>query len=157
MPPYFLSYSVSDADLVSIRAQYGALVDSSSNRLRVADIQVRLGDPKLDNTHGSHRGSAVNSLELPLVDDRQALARTLWLATNTGYSNALDNYLRVKTEVAGPRQGRRFVARLQRGNAAGVDRQNGAARGGRIAPRGKSALRTFPRFSASTPTCIRTS
>jgi predicted Zn-dependent protease len=64
----------------------------------VADIQIRLGDPKLDNTHGSHRGSAVNSLQLPLVDDRHALARTLWLATNSGYSNALDNYLRVKTE-----------------------------------------------------------
>src|SRR5579859_2683056 len=99
VPPYFLSYSVADADQVSIRAQYGALVDSSANRQRVADIQVRLGDPKLDNTHGSHRGSAVNSLELPLVDDRQALTRTLWLATNTGYSNALDNYLRVKTEA----------------------------------------------------------
>jgi TldD protein len=97
-PPYFLSYSVSDADMISIRAQFGALVDSSSNRARVADIQVRLGDPKLDNTHGAHRGSAVNSLQLPLVDDRQALARTLWLATNTGYSTALDNYLRVKTE-----------------------------------------------------------
>ncbi len=98
VPPYFLSYSVGDAEIVSIRAQYGALVDSSSNRARVVDVQVRLGDPKLDNTHGSHRGSAVNSLQLPLADDRQALARTLWLATNTGYSNALDNYLRVKTE-----------------------------------------------------------
>src|ERR1019366_4836950 len=29
--------------------------------------------------------------------DRQALARTLWLATNTGYGNARDNSLRVKT------------------------------------------------------------
>ncbi len=98
VPPYFLSYSVSDADIVSIRSQYGSLVDSSSNRVRMADVQVRLGDPTLDNTHGSHRGSAVNSLQLPLVDDRHALAQTLWLATNTGYSNALDNYLRVKTE-----------------------------------------------------------
>jgi TldD protein len=99
LPPYFLSYSVSDADVVSIRAQYGAVVDSSANRVRVADVQVRLGDAKLDNTHGAHRGSAVNSLQLPLTDDRQALARTLWLATNTGYGNALDNYLRVKTEA----------------------------------------------------------
>jgi predicted Zn-dependent protease len=99
VPPYFLSYSVGDAEMLSIRAQYGALVDSSSNRARVVDVQVRLGDPKLDNTHGSHRGSAVNSLQMPLTDDRQALARTLWLATNTGYSNALDNYLRVKTEA----------------------------------------------------------
>jgi len=99
LPPYFLSYSVSDASSVSIQAQYGALVDSASSHVRVADVQVRLGDPKLDNTHGTHRGSAVNSMQLPLTDDRDALARSLWLATNTGYSSALDNYLRVKTEA----------------------------------------------------------
>jgi predicted Zn-dependent protease len=99
LPPYFLSYSVSDASAVMIRAQYGAIVGSSANHVRVADVQVRLGEPKLDNTHGDHRASAVNSLELPLVDDRQALARSLWIATNTGYGTALDNYLRVKTEA----------------------------------------------------------
>jgi TldD protein len=99
LPPYFLSYSVNDASYVGIRAQYGALVDSATNHVRVADVQVRLGSSKLDNTHGTHRGSAVNSLELPLSDDRVALERTLWLATNTGYGNALDNYLRVKTEA----------------------------------------------------------
>jgi len=99
LPPYFLSYSASDATAVAIRAQFGALVDSSANHVRIADVQVRLGDPKLDNTHGNHRGSAVNSLQLPLTDDREALARSLWLATNTGYGTALDNYLRVKTEA----------------------------------------------------------
>jgi predicted Zn-dependent protease len=99
LPPYFLSYSVNDASYVGIRAQYGALVDSATNHVRVADVQVRLGSSKLDNTHGTHRGSAVNSLQLPLSDDRVALERTLWLATNTGYGNALDNYLRVKTEA----------------------------------------------------------
>jgi predicted Zn-dependent protease len=99
LPPYFLSYSVSDATGVSIRAQFGALVDSSQNHVRVADVQVRLGSPNLDNTHGDHRASAVNSLQLPLGDDREALGRSLWLATNTGYGTALDNYLRVKTEA----------------------------------------------------------
>ncbi len=99
LPPYFLSYSVSDATGVSIRAQFGALVDSSQNHVRVADVQVRLGSPSLDNTHGDHRGTAVNSLQLPLTDDREALGRSLWLATNTGYGTALDNYLRVKTEA----------------------------------------------------------
>jgi predicted Zn-dependent protease len=99
LPPYFLSYSVSDASGVSIRAQFGALVDSAVNHVRIADVQVRLGSSKLDNTHGEHRGTAVNSLQLPLGDDREALARSLWLATNTGYGTALDNYLRVKTEA----------------------------------------------------------
>lgn len=99
LPPYFLSYSVADATSVSIRAQYGALADSSSNHVRIADVQVRIGDPKLDNTHGNHRASAVNSLQLPLGDDHVALARTLWMATNAGYGTALENYLRVKTEA----------------------------------------------------------
>jgi TldD protein len=99
LPPYFLSYSVADATSVSIRAQFGAVVDSSSNHVRVADVQIRLGSANLDNTHGNHRGSAVNTMQLPLVDDRTALSRTLWLATNIGYGTALDNYLRVKTEA----------------------------------------------------------
>jgi predicted Zn-dependent protease len=99
LPPYFLSYTVRDTSFVSIRALYGALAESSAGRTRSADVQVRVGDPKLDNTHGTHRGSAVNSQQLPLGDDREALARSLWLATNTGYGNALDNYLRVQTEA----------------------------------------------------------
>jgi predicted Zn-dependent protease len=99
LPPYFLSYSVGDATMVAIRAQFGALVSSSANHIRLADVQVRLGSPKLDNTHGTHRSSAVTSTALPLNDDREALARSLWLATNTGYGNAVENYLRVKTEA----------------------------------------------------------
>ena len=99
LPPYFLNYSVADASAVSIGAQSGGLVNSSSNHARVADVQVRIGEPKLDNTHGRHRSSAVTSTELPLTNDREALARSLWLATNTGYGSALDNYLRVKTEA----------------------------------------------------------
>jgi TldD protein len=99
LPPYFMSYSVSDVSAIAIRAEYGALADSSSARERVADVQIRLGDAKLDNTHGNHRGSGVRSFSLPLGDDREALTRALWLGTNSGYSSALDNYLRVKTEA----------------------------------------------------------
>jgi predicted Zn-dependent protease len=90
---------VSDASAVSITAQFGGLVSSTANHMRQADVQVRIGEAKLDNTHGTHRGAAVNSITLPLTDDREALARSLWLATNTGYGNALENYLRVKTEA----------------------------------------------------------
>jgi TldD protein len=99
LPPYFMSYSVADASAVAIRAEFGALADSSSVRDRQADVQIRLGEPKLDNTHGNHRGSGVRSFQLPLADDPVALKRALWLGTNSGYGMALDNYLRVKTEA----------------------------------------------------------
>jgi predicted Zn-dependent protease len=62
------------------------------------DVQVRLGSPAEDNTHGDHRNSALTTLPLPLTDDRDAIARSLWYATNRGYARALDGYLKVKTE-----------------------------------------------------------
>lgn len=96
--PYFLSYAVSDGDSISIAAQFGAIVSANENRRRTADVQVRIGTPAEDNTHGDHRNSALTTVPLPLTDDADAIARSLWFATNRGYGKALDSYLQVKTE-----------------------------------------------------------
>jgi TldD protein len=96
--PYFMSYSVSDANMISMGAQYGAIVSSNQSHRRMADIQIRLGSPAEDNTHGDHRNSALTTIPLPLSDDHDAIARSLWYATNRGYAKALDAYLKVKTE-----------------------------------------------------------
>jgi TldD protein len=96
--PYFLSYAVDDATSVSIAAQYGAITGSHESHGRSVDVQVRLGAPAEDNTHGDHRNSALTTMPLPLSDDREAIARSLWFATNRGYARALDGFLKVKTE-----------------------------------------------------------
>lgn len=96
--PYFLSYSVADSESVSINAQYGAITSSNIAHFRTADVQVRLGSPLLDNTHDAHRTSALTTLPLPLSDDRTAIERSLWFATNRGYGKALDALEKVKTE-----------------------------------------------------------
>jgi len=96
--PYFLSYAVDDAASVNIVAEYGAIASSNQSRVRSVDVQVRLGSPAEDNTHGDHRNSALTTLPLPLTDDRDAIAHSLWYATNRGYARALDGYLKVKTE-----------------------------------------------------------
>jgi TldD protein len=96
--PYFLSYAVSDSDSVSLQAQYGAIAGSNESRRRLADVQVRLGTPAEDNTHGDHRSSALTTVPLPITNDREAIARSLWFATNRGYGKAVDGFLKVKTE-----------------------------------------------------------
>ena len=96
--PYFLSYAVADAASLTMSAQFGALTASNQSHTRTADIQVRIGAPALDNTHGDHRTSALTTIPLPLADDPAALSRSLWFATNRGYGRALDSYLKVKTE-----------------------------------------------------------
>jgi TldD protein len=96
--PYFLSYAVDDATSLSISAQFGAITGSNESHRRSVDVQVRLGSAAEDNTHGDHRNSALTTMALPLTDDRAAIGRTLWYATNRGYARALDAFLKVKTE-----------------------------------------------------------
>ena len=98
-PPYYLSYSAHDQYSLNIMAQQGALITSEDTRTRAADVVVRVGDPKLDNTHDTHRASAIDTVPLPLADDRNAIERCLWWATNFEYGNALQTYLQVKTET----------------------------------------------------------
>ena len=88
-------------------AQFGALSNENESRRRSADVQVRLGSEGEDNTHGTHRNSALTSMQLPLTDDKEAIARSLWFATNRGYGKALDSYLQVKTEQQVRGEGRR--------------------------------------------------
>lgn len=96
--PYFLSYAVSDAESFSMTAQYGAVALSNQSHRRNADVQLRVGTPEQDNTHGDHRNSALTTIPLPLTNDREAIERSLWFATNRGYAKALDSYRTVKTE-----------------------------------------------------------
>jgi predicted Zn-dependent protease len=98
-PPYFISYDAHNTSGLSILAQQGAILTSVDNHRRTADISVRVGDTRLDNTHGNRRNTAMHSIVLPLTDDRLAISRSLWWGTNTGYSNALQSYLKAKTET----------------------------------------------------------
>jgi TldD protein len=95
-PPYFLSFQVSEINSVAITASRGALRDSTENRLRNLDINVRVGDFKLDNTNG--RGGVTGSVRLPIEDDVAALKSSIWLTADSAYKNAVDTYLRIKTQ-----------------------------------------------------------
>ena len=99
LPPYYMSYSGHEVYAVDITAEQGGLVASEANHARLVNIVLRIGDPRLDNTHGEHRASAVSTFPLPTGDDRRAIARSLWWSTNQLYGNALQTYLQVKTET----------------------------------------------------------
>src|SRR4029453_2813436 len=49
--PYFIAYEVHDRSNTIIEARNGALVTSNSNRFRVIDVDVRVGDHKFDSDH----------------------------------------------------------------------------------------------------------
>jgi TldD protein len=99
-PPYYLSYTVYDQDFVVLVGAYGSLLTDAVAQRRFADINMRVGLPELDNTHGQSRPSGVNSGSLPLGNDGDAIARVLWELTDREYKRAVPSLLNVRTNTA---------------------------------------------------------
>jgi predicted Zn-dependent protease len=105
-PPYFLSYQVTETSERRIQASFGALRRSSLERSRLLEVEVRVGDYALDNTHklrDSRRVFRQNFLGvngIPIEDDLDALKSSLWLETEKKYRQAVDELIQVKTDLA---------------------------------------------------------
>jgi predicted Zn-dependent protease len=99
-PPYYLSYTVYDQDFVVLVGAYGSLLTNSAAQRRFADVNMRVGGPDLDNTHGQSRPSGVTSGSLPLGNDADAIARVLWELTDREYKRAVPSLLNVRTNTA---------------------------------------------------------
>jgi TldD protein len=98
--PYFIGYAVFDHETISISATEGSLLNSSNNHQRWADVTMRVGGVGLDNTHGEGRESGISGGPLPLENDRNAIARGLWLLTNGEYRQASATFTNIKTQKA---------------------------------------------------------
>jgi len=98
--PYFTSYSVADEDSLWVIGSQGGLLNSIRTRRRTAEVGMRIGAPALDNTHGEERRSGLSIAQLPVRDDRDAIARVLWKLTYEQYRQAQQAYSNVKTKTA---------------------------------------------------------
>ena len=97
--PYYISYTVADANNTIIAASQGAIATAMQNHTRRADVITRVGSATLDNTHNENRESAIVSGSIPLSDDHAAIQRTFWDLTNRGYRQAMTAFLRTKTRA----------------------------------------------------------
>ncbi len=98
--PYFMSYSALDQRLDMITGQQGALFDPVSRHVRSVDVSIRVGSHQMDNTRSDRRASGLGSVLLPVEDDRDAIARALWLVTDRQYKQAARAFLEVQSDVA---------------------------------------------------------
>lgn len=87
--PYFILFSSDDVDMFTASASLGGLLNSGDGRVRVASIQVRLGDYKFDNMNCAFSGG-LRTVPLPLEDDYNALRTTLWLAADQIYKRSTE-------------------------------------------------------------------
>jgi predicted Zn-dependent protease len=95
-PAYFLSYDLVDYDELWVQAVHGAIVADHRDHGRAIDIDVRVGTPELDNSHGRDGDYSANGLGTGIAvaqdDDALAIGQALWLATETQYRQALEAF-----------------------------------------------------------------
>lgn len=102
LPPYFISYYITDINKITVSASFGRLKVSNQTHNRLLDIDLRVGDYTFDNTH-IIRGSSFNfggnlgAIELPLEDDPIAIKNAIWFATDKIYKSAIEKYEKAKT------------------------------------------------------------
>lgn len=98
-PPYFIGYEVSDIQSGRVDASFGSIEYSGIATRRVLDIDLRVGNYKLDNTHQvKDRGFSFTSADskiIPLEDDESAIRSAVWNATELAYKNAVNKYQNV--------------------------------------------------------------
>jgi TldD protein len=101
--PYFISYAVRENESLDIEAAFGALRSSQKDHSRLLDVDVRVGDYVLDNTHqirgqrGSNNGPAFSyPVLMPIDDDIDALRSVIWLETDQKYKAAVERFIQVK-------------------------------------------------------------
>ena len=103
MPPYFLSYEISESRSVSVRGAFGTILSSTESRSRLLDIDLRVGNPTFDNTHPIRGGAQFSDFSdrfsfapVVLEDNPSAIRRILWYQTDKRYKQALERYTRAK-------------------------------------------------------------
>src|SRR5437870_3418220 len=101
--PFFISYSVRENTSVSIEASLGALRSSDRDRSRLLDVDVRVGEYQLDNTHQIRGARGTNTgpnfsypVLMPIDDDVDALRSVVWLETDQKYKAAVERFIQVK-------------------------------------------------------------
>lgn len=101
-PVYFLSYEITEDKVASVYGSFGALTGWSESEQRGLDIDLRVGGPKLDNTHEIRGGGAPPRQRMRLVApvaDAEALRAALWQGTDREYKAASERYTQVRTDV----------------------------------------------------------
>jgi TldD protein len=105
-PPYFLSYQLTDNRAIQVSASFGALTGSSDQTTRLLDLDLRVGDYSLDNTHALRDSTGMpdfsEQLELqkiPLENGSDALRVALWHETERKYRSAVQRFQAVKANV----------------------------------------------------------
>jgi TldD protein len=96
--PYYVAYTITDAEQANVSAAFGALTSAHAYAGRLLRTDLRVGSAAFDNTN-FEPGAKVDAV--PMEDDYATLRRELWLRTDEAFKSALELYARKRAAAAG--------------------------------------------------------
>ena len=102
VPPYYLSYEITETHSIGVAGAFGKLQGSGDYRNRQLDVDLRVGDYTLDNTRevrGEMNYPQYSTTVVPIDNDPDAIRAMIWHQTDASYKRALDQLTKVKTNV----------------------------------------------------------
>jgi len=102
VPPYYLSYEITETHSIAVSGAFGRIERSGEYRNRQLDVDLRVGAYTMDNTRevrGDFNFPQFNSAAVPIDNDPDAIRAVLWHQTDASYKRALDQMTKVKTNA----------------------------------------------------------
>ncbi|MEM6830757.1 MAG: hypothetical protein AAF551_09600, partial [Bacteroidota bacterium] len=91
--PYYLSFKVDEVQLHEIHADFGGITLSDENFIRLANVDVRVGDYKKDNTSVPNANAfGMRSTPIPIDNDEQGVSYMMWILSDLKYKVAENIY-----------------------------------------------------------------
>lgn len=100
-PPYWVEVAVTDHVAERIQASHGAIDDVDHEHTRHLDLNLRVGDWQLDNTHPIIDGSYYSDepihfdRELPIGNNNDVLAHAIWKELDTAYQAGVRRLIKI--------------------------------------------------------------
>ena len=99
--PYLIGYQLTETHYNVVSATRGALQNSDGGKLRQLDVDVRVGDYQLDNTHrvsggGGYAGGGGQAIPVSIEDDLDAIKSAIWMETDRKYKSAVERLIQIK-------------------------------------------------------------
>lgn len=95
--PYYVSYTVSDAESLRVSSVLGTTVNAARTQFRSPSIEVRVGSYQSDNTghvnSGAYTGTRLDG-DWPLDANYLSLRNSFWLTTDRAFKTALESISR---------------------------------------------------------------
>lgn len=99
-PPYFLAYRINETTDYYVSANFGHIYENNSTKNVFLTIEIRVGNPLMDNYHSSlQKSREIKQIPLPIEEDIAHIRKIIHKETRLAYSDAVVDFIENQIDI----------------------------------------------------------